>query len=122
MPLIKGLGFAASATGNSYFNQRILLMCDNLEKGENLSVAAATTKMFPPSVLQMLAVGEESGRLDTILNTITGYYEREVEYDIKRLNDLLEPIILVILGFMVLTLALGVYMPIWNMINLAKMG
>jgi len=120
MPLIKGLGFAAGATGNAYFNQQILQMCRNIEKGESLATSATITKLFPPSVLQMLSVGEESGRLDDILQAITGYYEREVDYDIKRLNDLLEPILMVLIGGMVLTMALAIYLPLWQLIDISK--
>lgn len=122
MPLIKGLTFSANATGNSYFNNKILTMCQKLEKGESLSSAATATRLFPQSVLQMLAVGEESGRLENILNAITSYYEREVDYDIKRLNDMLEPILLLIIGGMVLILALGIYLPLWQLIDFAKLG
>lgn len=120
--LIKGLVYSANTTGNAFFQRKILAIRDALEKGENFTTAAANSKMFPPAMLQMIAVGEESGRLEDIIRAISGYYEREIEYDIKRLNDALEPVLLTIIGIMVLILALGIYLPLWDLIRFVKVG
>jgi MSHA biogenesis protein MshG len=71
--------------------------------------------MFTPLVLQMLAVGEETGAVDTMLLEVGDFYEREIEYDISRLASAIEPILIMVIGGMVLVLALGVFLPMWNM-------
>jgi len=71
--------------------------------------------MFPPLVLQMISVGEESGSVDTLLTEVAEYYEREVDYDLKNLSSSIEPILLVAVGGLVLVLALGVFLPMWDM-------
>ena len=71
--------------------------------------------MFTPLVLQMMAVGEETGQMDDLLGEVAGYYEREVDYDIKNLSAAIEPVMIVIIGVMVLILALGVFLPMWDL-------
>jgi MSHA biogenesis protein MshG len=85
-----------------------------------LSRAAATVGMFPPLVLQMMSVGEETGALAELLDEVADYYKREVDYTLKNLSALIEPIMTVAVGGMVLILALGVFLPLWNLI--AKVG
>jgi MSHA biogenesis protein MshG len=76
--------------------------------------------MFPPLVLQMMAVGEETGELSELLDEVAGFYQREVDYSLKNLSAAVEPIMIVVVGGMVLVLALGVFPPMWEMI--AKVG
>ena len=76
---------------------------------------ATLTGVFTPVVLQMLAVGEETGELDNLLQEIAVMYEQEVEYEISTLSQQIEPILITALGAMVLVLALGVFLPIWDM-------
>jgi MSHA biogenesis protein MshG len=90
-------------------------MRDGLERGETITRTAAATGMFPPLVLQMISVGEESGSVDTLLTEVAEYYEREVDYDLKNLSSSIEPILLVAVGGLVLVLALGVFLPMWDM-------
>jgi MSHA biogenesis protein MshG len=71
--------------------------------------------MFSPLVMQMLAVGEETGRVDEMLEEAAGFYEQEVEYDLKNLTSAIEPILIVAIGGMVLVLALGVFLPLWEL-------
>jgi MSHA biogenesis protein MshG len=66
-------------------------------------------------VLQMLSVGEETGSVDSMLNEVADFYEREVEYELKNLTSAIEPILIVVIGIMVLVLALGVFLPMWNL-------
>lgn len=115
--IIKGITLAGNSSGNVYFMQQIFVMREGLEKGENLSVSASKINLFTPAILQMIAVGEESGRLDDILQSINLYYEREIDYDIKRINELIEPLLLAMVGVMVLFLALGVYLPMWELVK-----
>jgi MSHA biogenesis protein MshG len=76
--------------------------------------------MFPALVLQMIAVGEETGELPQLLDEVAGFYEREVQFSLSTLSAAIEPILIVLIGGMVLILALGVFLPMWNMI--AKVG
>ncbi|MCV6604848.1 MAG: type II secretion system F family protein, partial [Porticoccaceae bacterium] len=76
--------------------------------------------MFTPLVLQMISVGEASGQVDTLLAEVAEYYEREVEYDLKNLSDRLEPIIIVVMAAFVLILALGIFLPMWDMFSIQQ--
>lgn len=120
MPMIQTLNVIARSAGNDYMTERVLRLRDAVERGDPLSRAATTVGMFPPLVLQMMAVGEETGDLAELLNEVADYYQREVEYTLKNLSALIEPIMIVAVGAMVLVLALGVFLPMWNMI--AKVG
>jgi MSHA biogenesis protein MshG len=74
--------------------------------------------MFPPLVVQMMAVGEETGNIDVMLDKVADYYDKDVEYALRNLSTLIEPILLLFVGGMVLFLALGIFLPMWNMISL----
>ena len=76
--------------------------------------------MFPPLVLQMIAVGEETGELPDMFDEVADFYEREVDFAVKTLSTAIEPVLIIFMGAMVLTLALGVFLPMWNLI--AKVG
>ena len=93
---------------------------NGIERGETLTRSATKTGMFTPLVLQMLAVGEESGSVDTMLEDVAEFYEREVDYDLKNLSSAIEPIMIIIIGGMVLVLALGVFLPMWNLASIAR--
>jgi len=84
--------------------------------------AAVATGIFTPVVLQMIAVGEESGALDEMMGEIAEMYQREVEYELKTLGQQIEPILIVFLGIMVLILALGIFLPLWDLGKAAKGG
>jgi MSHA biogenesis protein MshG len=118
----KGLTLAAGATGNAFFNRKILEIRDNVDKGESFSQAVLRSNLFLPSVLEMIAVGEESGKLDDILSQVARYYEREIDYDIKKINQLMEPFLLMVVAVMVVILALGVYLPVWDLISAVRSG
>ncbi len=119
VPVIKGVTLAAHAVGNAYVAQRILEMRDGIERGENLSQVAAASGLFTPLVLQMLQVGEDAGSIDEMLVEVAGYYESEVDYDLSKLGETIEPILLIVIAGMVLVLALGVFLPLWNMVSFA---
>jgi MSHA biogenesis protein MshG len=76
--------------------------------------------MFTPLVLQMLSVGEETGAVDEMLDEVADFYEREVDYDLKNLSSAIEPILIIAIGIMVLILALGVFLPMWDLTQLAR--
>jgi MSHA biogenesis protein MshG len=120
MPMIQTLNVISRSAGNDYMAERVLRLRDAVERGDPVSRAAATVGMFPPLVLQMMAVGEETGDLAELLDEVADFYQREVDYTLKNLSAMIEPILVVFVGVAVLILALGVFLPMWNMI--AKVG
>ena len=115
VPAVQGLSLVAQTVDNTYMAGRIEGMREAVERGENLVRAAHGTGIFTPVVLQMLAVGDESGAVDDMMDEIAGMYQREVEYELKNLSAQIEPILIVCLGVLVLILALGVFLPIWDL-------
>ncbi|MBN1684183.1 MAG: type II secretion system F family protein [Gammaproteobacteria bacterium] len=122
LPVLKGMTLVAEASDNVYMHEKITKMRDFLDQGENFTQSMIRSGLFHSSIIQMVEVGESSGKLDEILNEIANYYNREIDYDIKRLNDLLEPLLLLVVGGMVLILALSIYLPMWDMVKFAKIG
>jgi MSHA biogenesis protein MshG len=122
VPVVQTLSVVAQVVENSFLGQRIEQMRDGVERGESILRTANVAGVFTPVVLQMIAVGEETGELDDLLAEIADMYEREVDYEIKNLAANIEPILTVFLGVLVLILALGVFLPIWGMgkVMLAK--
>jgi MSHA biogenesis protein MshG len=115
VPLVQSLAFTARALENHYIGTKLDEMRNHLERGETLTRSAASLHIFTPLVLQMLSVGEETGSVDAMLNEVADFYEREVEYELKNLTSAIEPILIVVIGIMVLVLALGVFLPMWNL-------
>jgi len=115
VPLVQALTVVAQTVDNAYIGSRIEQMRDGIERGESISRCASATGVFTPVVLQMINVGEETGELDNLLFEIAGMYERETDYHIKGLSAAIEPILLGIIGVLVLLLALGVFLPLWNL-------
>jgi MSHA biogenesis protein MshG len=120
VPLTSALNLVADAVDNAFMAERILSMRKNIEKGESLSRVASSSKMFTPLVLQMISVGEETGRVDELLAEVAEFYEREVDYDLKSLTSKIEPILICIVAGMVLVLALGIFTPMWDMMGAIK--
>lgn len=121
VPLVQALTVVAQTVDNAFIGARIEEMRDGIERGESISRCAAATGVFTPVVLQMINVGEETGELDNLLFEIAAMYERDTDYGIKGLSAAIEPILMAIIGVMVLLLALGVFLPLWNM-GQAAMG
>ncbi len=121
VPISQALTVVAQTVDNAYIGARIEQMRDGVERGESISRCATATGVFTPIVLQMIAVGEETGELDTLMTEIAQMYERETDYAIKGLSAAIEPVLLTIIGVMVLVLALGVFLPLWNL-GQAAMG
>jgi MSHA biogenesis protein MshG len=115
VPVVEGLHVVAQVVDNDYIAQRIDHMRDSVERGESILRAAITAGVFTPVVHQMIAVGEETGELDDMMQEVAELYEREVEYEVKTLSETIEPILIISLGIMVLILALGVFLPIWDL-------
>jgi MSHA biogenesis protein MshG len=109
VPIVQGLSIVSQTVDNSYIASRIEQMRDGVERGESILRTAVTTGVFTPVVLQMIAVGEETGELDSLMDEIGGMYEREVDYELKTLSSKIEPILITGLGI------LGVFLPIWDL-------
>ena len=121
VPLVQALTVVAQTVDNAFIGSRIEQMRDGIERGESISRCAAATGVFTPVVLQMISVGEETGELDSLLFEIAGMYERETDYSIKGLSAAIEPVLLAVIAVLVLLLALGVFLPLWNL-GQAAMG
>lgn len=122
VPLIQTMTVVSRAADNDYLAERILQMRNGIERGDTLTRTAAATGMFTPLVLQMMSVGEETGAIDDLLQEVAEYYEREVDYDLKNLSAAIEPILIVAIGIMIFILALGVFLPMWDLAAAAKGG
>ncbi len=121
LPLPQALSVVAQTVDNAFLGSRILQMRNGIERGETITRCASATNIFTPVVLQMMGVGEETGELDALLFEIATLYERDTDYSIKGLAAAIEPILLTFIGSLVLLLALGVFLPLWNM-GQAAMG
>ena len=119
MPMTQTLAVIARASGNVFMSEKIQTLASNVERGESLSRSAGNANLFSPLVLQMIAIGEETGALPELLDEAAGYYEREVDHALKNLSSSIEPLLIVCVGGMVLILALGIFMPLWEVISKA---
>jgi MSHA biogenesis protein MshG len=119
VPAVQALTIVANTVDNTHVARKIESMREGVERGESVLKTALATSIFTPIVLQMVAVGEETGALDDLMTEIADMYQREVEYDLKSIASQIEPVLVVGLGIMVLILALGVFLPIWDLGNAA---
>jgi len=117
IPLNNALYLIAFAVDNHYLKDKILTMRTEIESGETLLKTATRTQLFTPLVLQMIAVGEETGQVDELLNESADFYEREVNYDLKSMTAKIEPILITFVGIMVAILAFGIFTPMWSMMS-----
>ena len=115
VPMVQALTVVSQTVDNAYLSSRVDSMRDGVERGESILRTAANAGVFTPIVLQMIAVGEETGSLDDLMDEIAQMYEREVDYELKTLSAQIEPIMITFLGAMVLVLALGIFLPIWDL-------
>jgi len=115
VPVVQALTVVAQTADNAYLAARIEQMRDGVERGESILRTSTAAGVFTPIVLQMIAVGEETGSLDDLMDEIALMYEREVDYELKTLSSQIEPILITFLGVMVLVMALGIFLPIWDL-------
>lgn len=120
VPITQAINAVAFASDNVWLAEKILGMRSGLERGESLLRSAEHAGIFTPVILQMIAVGEETGRVDAMMKEVADFYDREVEYDIANLSAIIEPVLTVVIGAMVLVLALGVFLPMWDLTQLAR--
>ncbi|ACA88665.1 type II secretion system F family protein [Shewanella woodyi] len=122
VPMTQALSLVADAVDNAYMHDRIVAMRRGIESGDSMLRVCNQSHLFTPLVLQMVAVGEETGQIDQLLNDAADFYEGEVDYDLKNLTAKLEPILIGFVAGIVLILALGIYLPMWDMLNVVKGG
>ena len=115
VPIIQALTNVAETVDNAYFADKVEKMRDGVERGESILRTSISAEVFTPVVLQMIAVGEESGALDDMMQEVADLYQSEVEYELKTLSQQIEPILVISLGIMVLILALGIFLPLWDL-------
>jgi MSHA biogenesis protein MshG len=113
--VLQGLTLVAQTVDNAFIAKKVEGMRAGVERGETILRTAVNAGVFTPVVLQMIAVGEETGALDDLMGEVADMYQREVEYELKTLGSQIEPILIVALGVIVLILALGVFLPIWDL-------
>jgi type II secretory pathway component PulF len=118
VPILQILDLVADSVGNVIITQVIRSVKDSVNEGKGMLVPMKASGMFPPIVTQMVAVGEETGKLDELLLHVADYYDSQVDYTINNLVSLIEPILIFTLGIAVLFMALGIFMPMWNMMHL----
>ncbi len=117
VPLVEALESVAGATGNIVYENAVLRMRDEVATGQRLQRAMQTQAIFPNMVVQMIAVGEESGSLDSMAAKVATFYEAEVDNAVDSMSALLEPLIMVILGIIVGSLVVAMYLPIFQLGN-----
>lgn len=115
VPIVQSMQVVAETVDNDFIAGKIVKMRESVERGESVLGTAITSGVFTPVVLQMIAVGEETGALDDLMEEIGDMYQQEVEYELKTLSAQIEPVLIVFLGALVLVLALGIFLPMWDL-------
>ena len=118
VPAVEGITLVGKATGNAFIAKKISTISEQVARGSTISNACFQTKLFTPLVTQMLVLGEETGQMDSMLDDVSDFYDKEVDFDLEKLSEMIEPILMVILAVMVLILALGVFLPMWDMASM----
>jgi MSHA biogenesis protein MshG len=120
LPILQTLTTVSGAVGNVVIEKQIQQVALGVEKGEGISGSMKKSNLFPPMVNRMISIGEQSGSLDNMLENIANHYDLEVEYAIKGMTSMIEPILTVVMGGAVVVMALGIFLPMWNMIGAIK--
>jgi type IV pilus assembly protein PilC len=115
VPLVEAMESVAGASGNIVYADATMKMRDEVATGQQLNVSMRASGLFPNMVVQMVAIGEESGSIDAMLSKVADFFEREVNDAVDGLSSLLEPLIMAILGVMVGTLIIAMYLPIFKL-------
>jgi type II secretory pathway component PulF len=120
LSIIKNLEICAEVVENVIVAEVIDDLKESVKRGESMAITMRKTKIFTPMVIQMMSAGEESGELDDMLVKVSEYYDLEVDYAIKNISSLIEPLLLAFLGAVVMFLMLAIFMPMWDMVKLAE--
>ncbi len=117
---VEGIEMVGESSGNAYISQKIGVVAGLVARGNSIASSISQTQLFPPLVTQMIALGEETGTIENLLDDVADFYQREVDYDLARLSDAIEPILLVVMAGLILILALGVFLPMWDLASQMK--
>lgn len=120
LPILQALQLVSESVGNRVIERAVLQIRDSVNEGKTMSEPMKKSGLFAPMVVQMVAVGEQSGKTDELLSHVADYYEDQANLMIKNLTTLIEPVLVVVLGGMVTFLALGVFLPTWNLVNVIR--
>ncbi len=120
VPIDQAFTLVARVVDNAYFEQRILGMRAGITRGESMLRIAQESGIFKPMELQMIAVGEATGELENMMSQVAQMYQEELHYEVSRLGDAIEPILLAVMGALVLVLMLGIFLPLWDLGQLAQ--
>jgi MSHA biogenesis protein MshG len=115
MNMVQILSAVEATVNNRFLAEGLVTIRLGVERGESLVQAAQRSAIFTPLVLQMIAVGEETGQVEQMMDEIADFYEQEVDYKIKALTSIIEPVLLLFLAGMVLILAVGIFLPLWDL-------
>ncbi len=122
VPLTTAMQLCAQTADNAYFESKISAMRDGIERGDTLVRIATQSELFSPLILQMMSVGEETGQMDDLLLEVAMHYESEVDYDLQCLSSKIEPILISFIAGLVAVLALGIFLPMWDMFSVTQGG
>jgi len=120
VPILDGLEITAKTAGNAIVEDAVMAVRKSVEEGKTISEPLADTKVFPPMVVQMINVGEQTGALDQMLSKIADFYEEEVDTAVAGLMKLLEPLMITVLGAVIGTIVTAMYLPLYSV--LSKIG
>ena len=120
LPIIQSLQLVSDTIGNAVVKKAVLSIQQSVNEGKGMSEPMKRSGYFSPLVVQMVAIGEQSGKTDELLNHAADYYTDQANYITKNLTTLIEPMLLFVIGGMVLVLALGVFMPMWNLTSVVN--
>lgn len=122
VPILGALDMVSRTIGNIVIGDAIRDIKNSIHQGKGMAEPMRISKVFSPMVVQMVAIGEETGKVDELLFRVSEYYDQQADYMIKNLTTMIEPILVVILGCVVLLLALAIFLPVWNMMGLFRGG
>ncbi|MFN0150066.1 MAG: type II secretion system F family protein [bacterium] len=122
VPILEGLNITAKTAGNMVVHNAVLATRAAISEGETIAVPLRASGVFPPMVVQMIAIGEETGALDEMLNKIADFYEDEVDSAVEALTSIIEPIMIVFMGGVVGTMVVAMYLPIFKMVSVIMAG
>ncbi len=117
LPILQTLSVISQTIGNIIVSDEVIRASNAVKEGQGLAVPLKKSAIFPPVVVQMISIGEKSGSLDTMMTNIAEYYDEEIDYTVKNLTTLIEPMITVALGGVILFIALAIFMPMWDMLG-----
>jgi len=117
IPVLTSLRILRDTIGNEVISREFERVQNQVEEGRGISAPLRSARYFPPMVVDMISVGEESGQLDEMLHQVSVHYDDEVEYAVRRLNDALGPILIASLAFVVGFFALAIFLPMWDLVK-----